>query len=70
LHLPSGRYFSITGSGILIWETLREGATLDEIAAVVIAAFDVPSERAKEDIRSLMHKLVDAGLVECTGSAE
>jgi len=61
LHLTSGVYFSLNGSGLIAWRALTEGA--DPLAALVFAYPDVDRERLQADWEALRHKLEEQGLV-------
>ena len=47
----------------VIWGTLENGATFDEILTVVITEFDVSKEEATADIKEFLNGLEQAGLL-------
>lgn len=55
--------FALNATGREVWRAL-DGRALDDIAARVVAAFDVTREVASADVLSLVHRLVDARLVD------
>ena len=61
LHLPSGRYFGLNRSGLVIWEALERGR--DPVAALGERWPAVPEERRKSDVDALIEALLGAGLV-------
>jgi hypothetical protein len=63
LDTASGRYFSLEGVGSTLWEALQEPRSLSELLSAVVARYDVGAERAERDVRGLLAKLEEAGLV-------
>lgn len=55
--------FTLNATGREVWRAL-DGRAVDDIAARVVATFDVTREVAMTDVLSLVHRLVDARLVE------
>jgi len=64
LDLTSSQYFTVSGSGVVIFERLEAGATEDELVAAVCAEYDVEPERARPDVRAFVQHLVAAGLID------
>jgi hypothetical protein len=61
LHVPTGRYFGLNRTGLVVWKALAAGADpLDELAR---RWPEVPPEARRADADSLVEALVDAGLV-------
>jgi Coenzyme PQQ synthesis protein D (PqqD) len=58
INLSSGAYYSMAGVGGLIWELIERGHSLDEIAGVVGARYEVPTDLARADIERLADELV------------
>ena len=50
LDLASGIYFGLDGVGKRIWESVTEGCSLGETAAVIAAEFEVDEVQAKSDL--------------------
>jgi hypothetical protein len=63
LDLSSGIYFGLDGVGKRIWESLADGHSLGETAAIIAAEFDVDEERAQADLIVFTSDLVDRGLL-------
>jgi hypothetical protein len=63
INLSSGAYYSMAGVGGLIWELIERGHSLDEIAGVVGARYEVPTDLARADIERLADELVRENLV-------
>ncbi len=63
LDLSSGIYFGVDGVGQRIWESVAEGHSLAETAAVIAAEFVVDEERAQADVVEFANDLVERGLL-------
>ena len=61
LHLPSGRYFGLNRSGLVIWEALKTGA--DPVAALGERWPAGPEQQRQADVEVLVEALLGAGLV-------
>ena len=55
--------FTLNDAGREIWMRLDDPATLDELVAVVVAAFAVDDATATHDVRRVLEELAVAGLV-------
>jgi hypothetical protein len=60
LHVPTGRYFGLNRTGLVIWEALVAGA--DPVEALAGRWPDVPAAQRQADADTLIGALVDAGL--------
>ncbi len=63
LDLDSSRYLTISGSGVLLFELLREEHDRDELVAALLAAFEVDEDTARLDVDAFISDLSDAGLL-------
>jgi hypothetical protein len=63
LDLESGMYFGLDGVGKRIWESIGEGLTLAEIAAVIMSEYDVQEDQAQADVIEFARDLVERGLL-------
>lgn len=63
LDTASGRYFSLEGVGSTLWEVLQRPRSFGELLSAVLERYDVGAERAERDVRGLLTKLEEAGLV-------
>lgn len=61
LHVPSGRYFGLNETGLVIWKALLAGE--DPTEALGHRWPDVPTADRRADADSLMEALRGAGLV-------
>ena len=57
-------YFALNETGTVLWELLATGATSDELATALVAAFDVAPERARDDVATFLTLLRDHSLLE------
>ncbi len=71
LDLENLHYFTLNGSGVLIWKLLRSGAcgTADELAARLTVAYGLDPERAGADIVPFLEELKAQGLISPAESA-
>ena len=63
LHLTSGHYYTLNRVGTAIWELCDGKRTLEEIHQALCARFDVPPQRAHDDLAKLVHLLEQKGLL-------
>lgn len=64
LDLASGIYFGLDGVGKRIWEVLKDGNSLGQIAAVIADEYEVDDARAKADVIEFANELLSRGLLE------
>ena len=63
LHLRTSQYFSLNGTGSLIWELMESSTSMAGMSQVLSDRFDVTPQTADETVRELMrdlkaHKLI------------
>jgi hypothetical protein len=63
LDLAAGEYLSLDEIGSRLWNGLIEGRTVEQIAADVVAAYDVSLDQAIADLQGLMKELIDKKLM-------
>ena len=63
LDLASGMYFGLDGVGKRIWESVAEGHSLGQTAAVIAAEFEVEEAKAQADVIEFTSDLVERGLL-------
>ncbi|MDH4085157.1 MAG: PqqD family protein [Nitrospira sp.] len=64
LDLSSGRYYTLNRVGSVIWEHCTGHHTISDIQAVLCDRFDVASERALDDLVTLVTQLTQEGLLQ------
>ena len=63
LDLSSGMYFGLDGVGKRIWESVAEGHSLGQTAAVIAAEYEVEEAKAQSDVIEFTSDLVERGLL-------
>lgn len=63
LDLASGIYFGVDGVAKCIWESISEGQTLRQAAAVVVSEFEVDESQAQADVLEFASDLLERGLL-------
>jgi hypothetical protein len=67
LNLKSGRYFGLDEVGTRMWAALTAAESLQAACDALLAEYDVDAERLRDDLRALVEKLVEHGLLEVHG---
>ena len=63
IDLASGTYYSLAGTGALVWGLAERGGSEEEIAAELERRFGAAAGEAREDVRRLLAELVDEGIL-------
>jgi PqqD family protein of HPr-rel-A system len=63
LDPASGEYFGLEGVGAHVWTLLEPSATLADLIAAITAEYEIDSETCEHDLRELLERLLDLGLV-------
>jgi len=63
INLASGMYYSLNGSGSVVWELLREHHSVGQTAEAVAKSFNVPYETVLSDIGAFCGELLNECLV-------
>ncbi len=63
LDLSSGIYFGLDGVGKRIWESLADGLSLRETAAIIASEFEVEETQAQADLIAFATDLVERDLL-------
>jgi len=67
LNVQNGRYFGLDEVGTRMWAALTTAESLQAARDALLAEYDVDAERLEQDLRGLVEKLVEHGLVEVRG---
>ena len=59
----SGKFFGIRGAAQVLVEPLQDGMTLDAMVDMVQRHYRVDTSIAETDVRKILSRLIDAGLV-------
>jgi hypothetical protein len=68
LNVKSGRYFGLDEVGTRMWAALTTTPSLSAACETLLAEYDVERGRLERDLRSLVEKLVEHGLLEVGGA--
>jgi hypothetical protein len=63
IHLGTGVYYSLEGTGAVIWELLAGGASTGEIVAHALVRYDADGEVLRAAVGSLIGELTAEGLI-------
>ena len=64
LDVADSTYLAVGPVGAAMWPLLAEGATLDDLVALVLERFKVDAETARRDIRAFLDQLAARDLIE------
>ena len=63
INLATGMYFSLDGVGALVWESLTDGHSVEEVIMTVTRRYQVPADQAATDVTRLAGEFVTEGLM-------
>ncbi len=63
LHVPSGTYYGLSTTGILLWEAIQNKQLLTSVADAIMAEYEVERSQVLDDLEVLLQNLLDNGLV-------
>ncbi|HEX4601002.1 MAG TPA: PqqD family protein [Gemmatimonadales bacterium] len=69
LHLGSRSYFTVSESGVLIFEALATPHSVEELVAVLQARYEVNAEQAEASVRDFLERCRAADLLEIEAGA-
>ncbi len=64
LHLDTKRYFTLNSTGAVIWKSLAQGKTEDEIVSQLADEYDADTAHLTASTRRLLRQLESAALIE------
>ena len=64
LNLKTGIYFGLDPVGTRAWQLIQDHGCLGPVKDAMLREYEVSAERLWEDLRDLVTRLVDHGLVE------
>jgi hypothetical protein len=67
LNVRTGRYFGLDEVGTRMWAAFTTAESLRAACDALLAEYDVDRERLEQDLKALVEKLVEHGLVEVAG---
>jgi hypothetical protein len=63
INLKTGHYHSLRETGVVLWQALMQGHTVDEAVAALAGAFPDAADAADSEGRSYIQKLEEDGLI-------
>ena len=63
IHMETGFYYSLDGTGSEIWDLVAAGGTLDEITARLRQRYEAPPGTIEDAVASLIARLLEEGLI-------
>jgi hypothetical protein len=63
LDVPTATYLTLNSSAVVLWDQLAEGATPTELAAKLMATYDITDDRAAKDVQHFLEALQERGLI-------
>jgi hypothetical protein len=67
LNVQTGRYFGLDEVGTRMWAVLTASGSLRAAFETLLAEYDVDEQQLQQDLRTLVEKLVEHGLLELHG---
>ena len=64
LDLRSSRYFSLNGSGAVLWEALEDDVAPEQLAEVLVGRYGIERSEADTDVAAFVKELSSNGLLE------
>lgn len=64
VDVPTSTYLTANDSGTVLWQALAEGATRDELAALLVDRFGLEPEAAGADVDHFLAQLREQGLLD------
>jgi Coenzyme PQQ synthesis protein D (PqqD) len=63
LYVPSGTYFGLNSTGILLWQAIQNKQSLLSIVDTILAEYEVERLQVIDDLQALLQNLLDNELV-------
>lgn len=63
LDLNAGVYYGLDPVGARVWELLQQPKKVSDIAAAIVAEYEVDPAQCEHDIRTLLEELAAKGLI-------
>lgn len=63
LHRDAEKYYGLNEVGTVVWESLQQPRTIDELCEEILAKYDVSYERCRDDIEEILVELNEKELV-------
>lgn len=67
LDLRASAYFTLNGSGTVLWRRVVEGTTRDELARALVDRYGLAVDHARVEVDDFLAALAGRGLLEGSG---
>ena len=64
MHIETGRFFTLSGTGRRAWELMAEPVTVDALVAQLVAEYDVDDATCRPEIVELCRQLEAGALID------
>lgn len=64
-HQEDLQYYRLNGTGVLIWEYLREPRRAEDVVSMLLKTFEVEESACRDAVAAFLHELVLNRLVVC-----
>jgi hypothetical protein len=64
MHLGTNTYFTMNGTGSVLWLSLCRPQSIDDLVEIVTEHFDVSADQCRPDVRVLVDEMVEARIVD------
>ena len=69
INVATGSYFSGSGTAADLWTLIAAGASLEEIASILAAAYKTEAARIRSDVESCIARLTETAVISGTAPA-
>jgi Coenzyme PQQ synthesis protein D (PqqD) len=63
LDVPTATYLTLNSSAVTLWDLLAETATPVELAAKLVATYDISADKAAKDVEHFLGALQERSLI-------
>jgi hypothetical protein len=63
LDVPTATYLTLNSSAVTLWKHLEEGASPAELAAELVATYEIGEDKAASDVQRFLGALQDRSLI-------
>jgi Coenzyme PQQ synthesis protein D (PqqD) len=63
LHVPSGTYYGLSTTGILLWKAIQNKQPLLSVVDQILAEYEADRSQVIDDLQVLLQNLLDNGLI-------
>ena len=64
LHLGTRRYFTVSESGVILFQALESPRSIDELVGLLLEQYEVSPEQAEQSVREFLDRCRGAQLLE------